>query len=309
MAAIRIENLGKTYGGAWKRRPGVAALRGLSLEVKEGEIFGFLGPNGAGKTTTIHLLLGLMRPTSGSAQLFDRPAGDAGVRHRLGYLPESVNLPDYHSGRGLLEFYAALTGIPSAARKGRIDALLRLLVLEEAASRRITRFSKGMLQRLGFAQALLHEPDLIILDEPTSSLDPVGRKEFREILVELRRQGKTVFISSHILSEVESVCDRVAILAKGELVRIGTLKELSAPKSVKLFVRGLKEALIEALGSTSAEIGLAHGEATIRCSDEATRASVEKLLADHDATVERTEVETQSLEEIFFSAIGTKKEP
>src|ERR1017187_2383125 len=141
MPAIRIENLGKTYRGKWGRKGGVAALQGLSLEVKEGEIFGFLGPNGAGKTTTIHLLMGLMRPTSGAAHLFDRPAGDAKVRRRLGYLPESVNLPDYHSGRGLLEFYSAITGIPSADRSRRIDALLKLLVLEEAATRPVTKYS------------------------------------------------------------------------------------------------------------------------------------------------------------------------
>ena len=309
MPAIRIENLSKTYRGGWRRKAGVAALRSLSLEVHEGEIFGFLGPNGAGKTTTIHLLLDLIRPTSGSAYLFDRPAGDAKVRRRIGYLPESVNLHDYHSGRGLLEFYAALTDIPPAARAGRIDELLKLFNLEEAATRAVTKFSKGMLQRLGFAQAMLHEPDLLILDEPTSSLDPVGRKEFRDILLELKRQGKTVFISSHILSEVESVCDRVAILAKGELARIGTLQELSAPKSVKLIVRGVQEALIGALAATAAEISLAQGETSIKCSDEAMRTRVETLLADRQVPVERTEVETQSLEDIFFSAISSKKEP
>jgi len=309
MPAIRIENLGKTYTGGWRRKSKVAAVRNLSLEVKEGEIFGFLGPNGAGKTTTIHLVLDLIRPTSGSAWVFDQPAGDAGVRRRLGYLPESVTLHDYRSGRGLLEFYAALTGIPALARARRIEELLKLLKLEDAADRPITKYSKGMLQRLGFAQALLHEPDLVILDEPTSSLDPVGRKEFREILLELKRQGKTVFISSHILSEVESVCDRVAILVKGELVRIGTLQELSAPKSVKLIVRGVREGLLGALSGTKAEVGLAQGEATIKCPDEATRAAVEKLLAEHQTAVERVEVETQSLEDIFFSAIASRKEP
>jgi ABC-2 type transport system ATP-binding protein len=309
MPAIRIENLGKTYRRGWRRKAGVAALRGLSLEVQEGEIFGFLGPNGAGKTTTIHLLLDLIRPTSGSACLFDRPAGDATVRRRLGYLPESVNLHDYRTGRGLLEFYAALTGIPPAARAGRITGLLKLFNLEEAAAQPVTKFSKGMLQRLGFAQALLHEPDLLILDEPTSSLDPVGRKEFRDILLELKRQKKTVFISSHILSEVESVCDRVAILAKGELARIGTLPELSAPKSITLVLRGVPEALIGALAATTAEIRIARGETTIKCSDEATRTKVETLLTDRQVAVERTEVTTQTLEEIFFSAIASKKEP
>jgi ABC-2 type transport system ATP-binding protein len=309
MAAIRIENLGKTYRGGWGKKGSVAALKNLSLDVREGEIFGFLGPNGAGKTTTIHLLLDLMRPTSGSARMLDRPVGDAAVRRRLGYLPESVNLHTYYTGRGLLEFYAALTGVPLAARAGRIDRLLQLLKLEEAAQRPVTKYSKGMLQRLGFAQALLHEPDLIILDEPTSSLDPVGRKEFRDILLQLKQQGKTVFISSHILSEVESVCDRVAIMDRGELKRIGTLQELSAPKSVKLTVRGVRGELIDALAATSAEITLARDEVIIKCTDPATRERVERLLAEHQVAADRTDVETQSLEDIFFSALAPKKEP
>jgi len=283
----------------------VAAVRNLSLEVRAGEIFGFLGPNGAGKTTTIHLLLDLMRPTSGSAWLFGRPAGDVQVRRRLGYLPETVNLHDYYTGRGLLEFYAALTGVPPATRTGRIDELLRLFKLEEAATRPVTKYSKGMQQRLGFAQALLHDPDLVILDEPTASLDPVGRKEFRDILLGLKSRGKTVFISSHILSEVESVCDRVAILAKGELVRIGTLRELSAPKSVQLTVRGVSGALVEALATTAAELSIFRGATTIKCPDEATRVAVEALLAAHQVVVERREVETQSLEDIFFTAIAS----
>jgi ABC-2 type transport system ATP-binding protein len=308
MPAIHLENLGKTYRHGWKKKGGVAALKNLSLEVREGEIFGFLGPNGAGKTTTIHLLLDLMRPTSGSARMFDLPAGDAKVRRRLGYLPESVNLHNYYTGRGLLKFYANLTGIPPAAQAGRIDELLQLLKLEEAANRPVTKYSKGMLQRLGFAQALLHQPDLIILDEPTSSLDPVGRKEFRDILLQLKREGKTVFISSHILSEVESVCDRVAIMEKGELKRIGTLQELSAPKSVKLIVRGVRGALLDALAATSAEITYAREETVIKCADPATRAQVEKLLAEHQLSAERVDVETQSLEDIFFSALTPKKE-
>jgi ABC-2 type transport system ATP-binding protein len=166
-----------------------------------------------------------------------------------------------------------------------------------------------MLQRLGFAQALLHNPELLILDEPTSSLDPVGRKEFRDILLELKRQKKTVFISSHILSEVESVCDRVAILAKGRLVRIGTLQELSAPKSIKLILRGVPESLLAAFAATTAEISLARGETTIECPDAATRAKVEALLAERQVPIERTEVATQSLEDIFFSAISSEKEP
>ncbi len=200
MTVIRTENLSKAYGGGWGRKR-TEALRGLSFEVRAGEVFGFLGPNGAGKTTTIHLLLNFIRPSSGSAFLFDRPATDSTSRSRIGYLPESVNLHDHYRGRRLLDFYASLLDMPRAARERRVAELLKLLGLQDAGDKPIPKYSKGMLQRIGFAQALLSDPDLLVLDEPTSSLDPVGRKEFRDILLELKRRGKTVFISSHILSE------------------------------------------------------------------------------------------------------------
>src|SRR5208283_3588723 len=300
--AIRIENLCKIYRAAWGRRD-TFAVKALSLEVKQGEVFGLLGPNGAGKTTTIHLLLNLIRPTSGTAYLFDRPVTETEVHRRLGYLPESINLHDYYRGRALLDFYAALCGVPADSRSARVTELLKLLNLEAAAEKRVSKYSKGMAQRIGFAQAMLHDPDLLILDEPTASLDPVGRKEFRDILLELKRRGKTVFISSHILSEVETVCDRVAILQNGELKRIGTLQELSANKRTKLVVKGLSAPVMEALATTTAEVTLVQGLATISCPDEALRQTVEQLLRQHGIEIVRTETETQSLEEIFFATI------
>jgi ABC-2 type transport system ATP-binding protein len=303
MAAIRIENLRKTYGGA-ASRANTAAVVGLNLDVKEGEIFGFLGPNGAGKTTTIHLLLNLIRPDSGAAYLFERPVTDTSVHQRLGYLPESVNLHDYYRGRAMLEFYAALCGVPKGKRAARIDELLALLNLKDAAEKRVSRYSKGMAQRIGFAQAMLHDPDLLILDEPTASLDPVGRKEFRDILLELKRRGKTIFISSHILSEVETICDRVAILQGGELKRMGTLQELSAGKGGKLLVKNLSPEVMAALGATAAEMTFVQGQVTIRCADEPLRAMVEDLLRRHNVEILRSEVEAQPLEEIFFSTIS-----
>jgi ABC-2 type transport system ATP-binding protein len=302
MAVIRTENLSKTYQARRKVRE-TAAVRTLNLEVKEGEIFGFLGPNGAGKTTTIHLLLNLIRPTSGTAYLFDSPSTETEVHRRLGYLPETVNLHDYYRGRKLLEFYAALAGVPTASRSGRVTESLKLLKLEDAADKVVARYSKGMLQRIGFAQAMLHDPDLLILDEPTSSLDPVGRKEFRDILLELKRRGKTVFISSHILSEVESVCDRVAILQNGELKRVGTLQELSAGRCTRLIVKSLPAPVMEALSATAARVTMMQGLVTIRCPDEALRGEIERLLARHQVEIVRQEAEAQSLEEIFFSAI------
>jgi ABC-2 type transport system ATP-binding protein len=302
MSAIRTENLCKTYRSGWNRDE-TCALRMLNLEVKEGEIFGFLGPNGAGKTSTIHLLLNLTRPTSGTAHLFDRPVTEPEIHRRLGYLPETVNLHDYYRGQDLLNFYAELSGVPTETRANRVCELLKLLQLEDASQRSVARYSKGMAQRIGFAQAMLHDPDLLILDEPTASLDPVGRKEFRDILLQLKQRGKTVFISSHILSEVESVCDRVAILQNGELKRIGTLQELSVAKSTKLVVKGLPAALLDALAATAAEVTMVRGKITIRCPDEALRQTVEDLLQQHAVQILQRETEAQSLEEIFFSTI------
>ena len=302
MSAIRIENLSKIYRAAWGRRD-TFAVKALSLEVKQGEVFGLLGPNGAGKTSTIHLLLNLIRPTTGGAFLFDRPVTETEVHRRLGYLPESVNLHTYYTGRALLNFYAALCGVPVSQRESRISAVLKLLELEDAADKQVAKYSKGMAQRIGVAQALLHDPDLLILDEPTASLDPVARHQFRGLLLELKGRGKTILISSHILSEVEAVCDRVAILESGALKRVGTLQELSAGGSTRLVVKETSGALMEALAATAAEVTWFQGQVTIRCQDEAVRRSVEALLREHKVEIARVESEAQSLDEIFFSTI------
>ncbi len=298
MSVIRTENLGKTYKG------GTAALRGLDLEVNAGEVFGFLGPNGAGKSTTIQLLLNFIRPSSGTAYLFDQPVACTRTRQRLGYLPESVNLHSYYSGQRLLEFYGGLLGIQRADRSRRAAELLERVGLVEAAGQTISNYSQGMTQRLGLAQALLNDPELLILDEPTSNLDPVARRDFRDILLEHKSSGKTVFICSHILSEVESVCDRVAILQQGELKKVGTLEELSAAKGSRIVVRDLPTRAIEALSATAARMTIEGGVTTIECDDEAVRRDVDRVLAQGGVGVERVETETQSLEEIFFGVIG-----
>src|SRR5450631_3117188 len=308
MSAIRIENLSKTYKTSFGRNE-TFAVKTLNLEVREGEVFGLLGPNGAGKTSTIHLLLNFIRPTSGAAFLFDRPVTDTDVHRRLGYLPESVNLHTYYTGRSLLNFYAALSGVPAAKRASRIAAVLKLVDLEDAADKQVGKYSKGMAQRVGVAQAMLHDPDLLILDEPTASLDPVGRIQFRELLLEQKRRGKTILISSHILSEVESVCDRVAILENGALKRIGTLQELSAVGNTRLFVERVPFAMIESLVATQAEVSWFQGQVTIRCPDDATRDAVETLLRENDVSILRRENEKQSLDEIFLSAIKEDSTP
>ena len=301
MSVIRTEDLGKTYKG------GLAALQGLDLEVNPAEVFGFLGPNGAGKSTTIQLLLNFLRPSAGKAYLFDQPVTCAETRQRLGYLPESVNLHRYYSGQRLLEFYGGLLGIPSTDRARQATELLERVGLLEAAGQTIATYSKGMLQRLGLAQALLNDPELLILDEPTSNLDAVARREISDILLELRSRGTTIFLCSHILSEVESVCDRVAILQGGRLQRVGTLEELSAATGSRIVVRDLPAGLLEALSATAAQVTLERGVATIEAKDEGVRREVEQVLHERGVDVESVETATQSLEDIFFGAIGREE--
>ncbi len=226
MDDIVIEDLTKSYTSGWPGRPPYTALGGLSLTVRRGEIFGFLGPNGAGKTTTLKILLGLVRATSGAAFLLDRPAGDVGTRRRIGFLPESPYFYDYLTAEEFLSFYGQLAGLGRTVIAQRVADLLSLVDLVDARTRQLRKFSKGMLQRIGLAQALIHDPDLVILDEPMTGLDPVGRKQVRDLILSLRDRGKTIFFSTHILHDVEMICDRVGIVIKGRLLASGRIDEL-----------------------------------------------------------------------------------
>jgi len=227
--AIDVRRLAKTYGR-------VRALEDLTLRVQRGEVFGFLGPNGAGKTTSVKMLVGLTRPTSGSGRLFGFRLGDRRARAQLGYLPELFRFPDWLSAREVLRFHARLCG--RRIERGDIEATLQLVGLHARQNDRVGTFSKGMQQRLGLAVALLGRPDLVVLDEPTSALDPAGRLEVREILHRLRQHGTTVFLNSHLLTEVEQVCDRVAIVTKGRVVAQGTLADiLGAQSGVRIRAR------------------------------------------------------------------------
>jgi ABC-2 type transport system ATP-binding protein len=223
MDAIVIERLTKTYRPTWPWQQPATVLRDVSMSVGQGEIFGFLGPNGAGKTTTMKIVLGLMKPTSGLVQLLGRSVKDVDIHKHIGYLPESPYFYDYLTAEEFLAFYGRLGGLTKTELHQRIPALLERVGLTEARCRPLRKFSKGMLQRIGLAQALIHDPELVILDEPMSGLDPVGRKEVRDIILSLRDQGKTVFFSTHIISDVEMVCDRVGILAKGTMLAVGKL--------------------------------------------------------------------------------------
>jgi ABC-2 type transport system ATP-binding protein len=217
--AIETIDLRKEYGGR-------VVLQDLSLTVQRGEVFGFLGPNGAGKTTTVKILVGLVRPTAGEARLFGRPVSDPAARRRIGYLPEHFRFHDWMTGEELLDFHGRLAGMSANERRARIPEVLELVGLAGRGRERIRSYSKGMTQRIGLAQALLHRPDLVLLDEPTSALDPVGRRDVRDLIRRLRAEGVTVFLNSHLLSEVELVCDRVAIVDRGRVVRSGRLTDL-----------------------------------------------------------------------------------
>jgi ABC-2 type transport system ATP-binding protein len=232
--AIRLEEVSKTYKGRLGG-PVITALDNVSLEVQPGEVFGFLGANGAGKTTTVKILLKLARPTSGRVYLYGHPPGGA-VRNRIGYLPEAPYFYDFLTPVELLGFYASIFGIPGHERRRRIDAVLSRVGIADRADSTIRTFSKGMTQRVGLAQALLNDPDVLFLDEPTSGLDPLGRREIRDIILDLKEHGKTLFVNSHLLSEVELVCDRVAILKRGRLMRIGTVDELVSREGVEVVV-------------------------------------------------------------------------
>jgi len=234
---IETVNLTKDYEVGFVKKKTVRALDQLNLQVYRGEIFGFLGPNGAGKTTTLKLLMRLIYPSAGSAQILGRPIDDVETRARIGYLPENPYFYDYLSGRELLVYTSALFGIPAPEAASRSDALLKRVGLDaERADRQLRKYSKGMLQRIGIAQALVNDPEIVFMDEPMSGLDPVGRREVRDLLLNLRGEGKTVFFSSHILSDVEALCDRAAILNRGRLVRCGTVSDLTGTKGSALEV-------------------------------------------------------------------------
>jgi ABC-2 type transport system ATP-binding protein len=239
--AIETTGLRKDYGRT-------TVLHDLTLTVAPGEIFGFLGPNGAGKTTTVKILMGLVRPTAGEARIFGQPTGDRQARRRVGYLPENFRFHDWLTGAGLLDVHGRLAGLSVAERQARIPEVIERVGLAGRGDSRIRTYSKGMTQRIGLAQAIFHRPDLVLLDEPTSALDPVGRREVRDLIRSLRDDGITVFLNSHLLSEVEMVCDRVAIIDHGRVVRSGRLAEmLSGVSELRVTVDRVDDELLAAL--------------------------------------------------------------
>src|SRR5438874_8251112 len=248
-AALATHELTKDYAvGFWRKRP-YRALDRLTLEVREGEVFGFLGPNGAGKTTTLKLLMQLVFPTGGRAEIFGRPLGDLSVKRRIGYLPEHPYFYDYLTAEELLRYFASLFGFSATECRARASRLLDEVGIGAERRLQLRKFSKGMLQRVGIAQALVNDPELVIFDEPMSGLDPLGRREVRALILSLRDRGCTVFFSSHVLSDAEALCSRVAILAKGRLVAAGRLTEMVPfrPTGWELVVSNLSQATLDAV--------------------------------------------------------------
>ena len=253
MAAIEILGLEKIYKvGFWRKRPKLA-LSPLNLTVEDGEIFGFLGPNGAGKTTTLKILMGLVFPTAGTARILGMALDDPRMKAQIGFLPEQPYFYDYLTGRELLEYYGQLSGVPAKERSRKVAEVLDQVGLKDAAGTQLRKFSKGMLQRIGIAQAILHDPKILFLDEPMSGLDPMGRREVRDLMEGLKQKGKTVFFSTHILSDAEALCDRVAVIHLGKLRGTGSVADLTSSVQGKIELVWQGSGVPQALRSLGAE--------------------------------------------------------
>lgn len=273
---LETRNLSKVYRDFWGRQK-VLALKALDLEVRQGEIFGLLGPNGSGKTTTIKLLLGLLFPTSGKALVFGKDATDVRKNERIGYLPEESYLYRFLNAEETLDFYGRLFKMPARLRRQRTADLIRLVGLSGSERRQLKEYSKGMTRRIGLAQALINDPELVILDEPTSGLDPIGTRNIKDLILSLKQQGKTVLLCSHLLADVQDVCDRIAILYRGELKELGRVDELLKVRDVtELRAKGLSEA---------------------------ARSEIRQVIARHQGEVIRFDNPTTTLEELFLKIV------
>jgi ABC-2 type transport system ATP-binding protein len=303
--AIQTQDLTKVYISQWRRRE-VRAIDGVSLQVRRGIIFGLLGPNGAGKTTFVKTLLSAVRPTRGTALIFGRHASDAEARRPIGYLPENHRFPTYFTGAGMLDFYAALSGVEASSRKKLIPEHLELVGLSQWATMRIGKYSKGMLQRLGLAQALIHSPSILILDEPTDGVDPVGRRQIREILGRFEQRGVTIFVNSHLLAEVETFCREVAILHKGKVALSGKMQDLTAGKGYRLTVAHPPEALAEQLRVQATSMAVRDGLVDFQFpSRELVNGAVDLLRAER-CEIEALAPTTSTLEEVFVRTVENK---
>ena len=300
--AIVVRGLGKEYG---RRR----VLDDVSLTVGVGEVFGFLGPNGAGKTTTVKILMGLVYPTSGDATIMGIPIGDIAARRHVGYLPENFRFHGWMTGNDLLDFHGRLAGLSADERRVRGPEVLEQVGLSGRGEDKIRGYSKGMSQRIGIAQAMLSRPEIVFLDEPTSALDPVGRREVRDLIHELRSEGTTVFLNSHLLTEIEMVCDRVAIVDHGRVVRSGALRDLvdGAPELTLRFDR-VDDDLLAALRSHGEIISVEGTELTLGISDLGAAGAVAEAVVQAGYGLLAMIPKQKSLEEVFMSSVESQGE-
>jgi ABC-2 type transport system ATP-binding protein len=302
-AAVSIQGLTKTYLDVWTKSE-IRAVDNLTLEVEEGEVFGFLGRNGAGKTTTIKMLLGLIFPTLGTATLLGKPIGDIGVKAQISYLPEEAYFYEGMTGWDTMDFYARLFRISEPQRSERIRKCLKDVFLDEQAWRRPIRgYSKGMRQRIGIAQALINDPKLLFLDEPTSGLDPIAHAELREIIVNVGRQGKTVFLSSHQLPDVELTCSRVAIIHRGKLLTTGKTEELTSGDMVEITFTGGDKELVQKVKSVAGECEANNGTSRIPAVPPKEVNGLVDLIRSSKASVLAIVPHKRTLEEVFVDTV------
>ena len=306
VAAVQVEELSKDYFvGFWRPKP-YRALDRLTFTVDQGEVFGFLGPNGAGKSTTLKLLMGLIFPTSGTARILGKPIGDLAMRRRIGFLPENPYFYDYLTAEELLSYYAGLSSIEEPVRQKRVSQVLDDVGIGAERRMRLRSYSKGMIQRVGVAQALVAEPDIVFFDEPMSGLDPLGRRDLRQLMLRLRDQGCTVFFSSHILADAEALCSRVAILAQGRLVGEGRLNELVAfeRRGWELVVSNVPHALRERLQSRAVTLtALSDSRYTIELPADAAPEALVSELAEHGVQIVSLNPIRATLEDYFVTAV------
>lgn len=298
---LKIENLHKSFklGFLLKKKE---ILRGISLSVKQGEVFGYLGPNGAGKTTTIKCILGLIFPEKGSIEIFGHPHFSPKAKEKTGFLPENPYFYDHLTASEFLDYYSQLFLIKKEEKEEKIKSLLRLVDLEGSADLQLRKFSRGMLQRIGMAQTLLNDPSLVFLDEPLGGLDPLGRKEIRDIIVRLKDEGKTVFLSSHILQDIEMICNRVAIIVNGEIINQGALQDLVSEKILftEIILSGVGEKELEGLG----EYFSGHGDRTLlKILKEENVEKVLQLVQSRKGKVHSLIPRTETLEDLFVEIV------
>jgi ABC-2 type transport system ATP-binding protein len=302
-AAVSIQGLTKTYLDVWNKAE-ITAVDRLTLDVEEGEVFGFLGRNGAGKTTTIKMLLGLIFPTEGTATVLGKPLGDIEAKALISYLPEEAYFYENMSGWDILDFYGRLFRIPEPERSKRIQKALEDVYLDPKAWKRPLRgYSKGMRQRIGIAQALINDPKLLFLDEPTSGLDPIAHAELRAIIVNVGKQGKTVFLSSHQLPDVELVCSRVAIIHRGKLLATGTVPELTSGELVEIRAEGVADGVAEKIQSIAGQVEKANGHLRVPAADPDRVSDVIDLVRGAQGKVLAVMPHKRSLEEVFVDVV------